>query len=550
MTPTLRPYQSAFSVEIDAHWQMGSRNVLGVLPTGAGKTHTFSSKLAAHRGASVAIAHRQELVGQISLSLARFGLRHRIIGPRPIIKLILEMQGDELGTTFYDPNSPVAVAGVNTLVRRKDDLKAWSQQVGLWVQDEVHHLLRDNIWGKAIEMFPNAKGLGVTATPERADGKGLGAHADGVLHSVVEGPSMRELIDMGFLADYRIFAPPSDLDVSGVALAKDGDYNKHQLREAVHHSHIVGDVVGHYLKIAPGKLGVTFATDVETATEIAGQYNAAGVRAEVVSAKTPDKIRNELIRRFRNGDIKQLVNVDLFGEGFDLPAIEVVSMARPTQSYAVFAQQFGRGLRPVPGKSHGLIIDHVGNTMRHGLPDAVRNWTLDARSRQSRAARDPDVVPVTTCTSCFRVYEAIRRDCPFCGHVQLVASRSKPEYVDGDLYELTPEALDALRQRVAESTRTPEALVADFRAQGFSDKIIGVNAARQRQKLTALDELREAIAWWAGYQRAHDRPDTESYRRFYHKFGIDVMTAQTLKRAEMIDLTQRIAACLPQGVTR
>lgn len=538
MTPTLRPYQRALSDDIHAAWDAGARNVLAVAPTGSGKTVLFSDVLTKHNGAGVAIAHRQELVGQISLSLASFGLRHRIIGPRNVIKLILDQHREQLGTTFYDPNAPIAVAGVDTLIRRGNALNGWMRQVTLWVQDEVHHQLRSNKWGKAADMFPNARGLGVTATPERADGKGLGRHAEGLIDAMVTGPSMRDLINGGYLADYRIFAPPSDLDLSPVRTAADGDYNRDDLRGAVRRSHIVGDVVGHYVRIAPSLLGVTFATDVETAAEIAEQYRAAGVPAAMVCAKTPDAERNRMIRDFRARRIMQLVNVDLFGEGFDVPGIEVVSFARPTQSYAVYAQQFGRALRPLPGKSHGLIIDHVGNVMRHRLPDAVRHWTLDTRERGSRAPRDPDAIPVTTCTNCFRVYEAITATCPYCGHKPEPVGRSRPEQVEGDLYELDPAALAALRgeiQRIDGPVQVPMGL------SGLAAKGLTV---RWRERIEAQRVLREHIALWAGYRHAAGMTDSEMCRRFYWRFGVDVMTAQTLGRADAEELTVRISDAL------
>src|SRR5882762_8257373 len=142
-------------------------------------------------------------------------------------------------------------------------------------------MLRDNKWGKVASMFPNARWLGVTATPNRADGRGLGRHADGLFDTMVHAPSMRELIRMGYLTDYRIFTIPSDVDLTDVPISAGGDFSPEPLRKAVHRSHIVGDVVQHYLRIARGKLGVTFAVDVESATQIAAAFNAAGVKAEV-----------------------------------------------------------------------------------------------------------------------------------------------------------------------------------------------------------------------------------------------------------------------------
>lgn len=535
----LRPYQTDIKVAIQNSWSRGARNVVGVLPTGAGKTVVFSDIIRNEPGAVCAIAHRQELVSQISLALARNEVRHRIVGPNSVVRLCVNVHVEECGRSFYSPSAPVAVAGVDTLVRRGDQLKDWSRSVSLWVMDEAHHLLRANKWGSAVEMFPNARGLGVTATPERADGKGLGAHADGVFHDLCVGPDMGFLIAAGFLSPYRIFAPPSDLRLDDVKISSStGDYTLPGLKLAVRRSRIVGDVVAHYLRLAAGKLGVTFATDVETATDIAAQFNAAGVPAKVVSAKTPDADRFRILRAFRNRQLLQLVNVDLFGEGFDLPAIEVMSMARPTESYPLFVQQFGRPLRPLDGKDKAIIIDHVGNVTRHGLPDAPRAWTLDARPRSRRD--QTDAIPVRTCVECFSVYERVYPACPFCGAVPKPASRSGPEFVDGDLLELDDATLERLRGQVAAVDMPVEV----YRAHLVSRNVPHVgqlaHVKRHAARQAAQSELREAIAWWAGYQRALGRPDSESYRRFFFAFGVDVMTAQTLGITEAAELTKSI----------
>lgn len=407
------------------------------------------------------------------------------------------------------------------------------------VVHNCHHILQKNKWGKAVDLFPNARGLGVTATPVRADGKGLGREFDGVIDCLVEGPPMRELIDRGFLTDYRIFAPPSDLDLSDVPLTASGDYNPQAAKRAVRRSRIIGDVVKHYLKIAPGKLGVTFATDVETASDISKKFQEAGVPAAVLHAKTPDRLRVETIRRFAAGELKQLVNVDLFGEGFDLPAIECVSFARPTESYGLYSQQFGRVLRPMDGKDAALIIDHVGNVSRHWLPDAKRTWSLARRDRRARKT-DPELIPVKNCVSCFRVYEAVHRVCPFCGHFPEPTARSAPEFVDGDLTELDEAALARLRGEIARIDSAPKFPVHASREARFG--IVKNHNARQK----AQGELRDKIAWWAGWQRARGRSDSESYRRFFHGFGVDVMTAQTLGRPEAAALTAEIEKTLKE----
>lgn len=539
----LRPYQQdGFNECRDLH-ASGVRNVLYVCPTGGGKTVTFSEYIRAHGGPTCAVAHRQELVTQMSLALARDGVKHRIVGPPSVVKLAVRLHMDELARSWYDPNARVAVAGVDTLIRRKDKLQRWRETVTLWVIDECHHVTTSNKWGEAVTMFPNAVGLGVTATPCRADGKGLGRHADGVFDAMVEGPSMRWLIDRKYLTEYRIFAPPSDLDLSDVTVGATGDYTRPGLVRAIRRSRVVGDVVKHYLKIAPGKLGVTFATDVETARQIAEQFNAAGIAAAALDAKTPDAERIATITRFRRRELLQLVNVDLFGEGFDLPAIEVVSMARPTQSYGLYAQQFGRALRPLEGKDRAIVIDHVGNVIRHGLPDRVREWTLDRR--ESRGSSGPsDAIPLRSCPECAGVYERVLPDCPYCGHHPQPAARSGPEFVDGDLSELDAATLAAMRGEVERVDMTDEQFADDIAARHVPDIGRPRLMRKHRERRDAQRTLRLLMSWWAGSQREAGRSDPESYRRFYHAFGVDVLTAQSLGTAEADNLTKRIEKVL------
>lgn len=541
----LRPYQIEAKQAACSMWAMGLDNVMLVYPTGSGKTVIMGSIVQDHNGYAVAIAHRQELVTQISTALAREGVRHTIIGPSSVVKECVRIHMDEVGRSYYDPNAQTAVAGVDTLVKRKEQLADWCNRVTLWLIDECHHVSSDgsgklNKWGEAAAMFPNAKGLGVTATPLRADGRGLGRHSDGLFDAMHVGPTMRDLINSGSLTEYRIFAPPSDIDLSQVNISKaTGDYNKNQVVKAVRKSHIVGDVVTHYQRIASGKLGVTFATDVETATDIAERFKAAGVPAAVVSAKTPALERAALLRRFKNREIMQLVNVDLFGEGFDLPAIEVVSMARPTQSYGLYAQQFGRVLRLLDGKTHGLVIDHVGNVTRHGLPDAPREWSLDRRERRARSSVS-DAIPVATCRECAAVYERIYKVCPECGFAPQPSDRSAPEQVDGDLVELDAATLAAMRGDADRAVKTDE----ELRLEMIGRRVPGIGQAKwmkhRQAGREAQEQLREAISWWGGHQRAAGRDDSESYRLFYHRFGVDVLSAQAYETKQAQQLTQRI----------
>lgn len=538
----LRPYQADAFDDIFEAWTHGAQNVLAVLPTGAGKTVLFAEVIRQHVGKSVAIAHRQELVEQISLALARNSIRHRIIGPSTVVRSCVGVHMKETGKSWFDPSADAGVAGVDTLIRRVSDpvVATWLSSVTLWVQDEAHHVQAGNKWGKAVEAIPLARGLGVTATPKRADGNGLSRESDGVFDEMIEGPTMRHLIDAGYLTEYRVLAPPSDIELTHVKLSGvTGDYSANQLRDAVKASSITGDVVGHYLKHAPNMLGITFATDVETATQISNEFNAAGVPAEVVSAKTPSAKRAEIIERFKRRELLNLVNVDLFGEGFDLPAIEVVSMARPTQSFSLFVQQFGRALRLMEGKSKALIIDHVGNILRHGLPDAHRVWTMD-RAEKRGSSKPSDSIPVMVCLECMAVYEAIHKACPECGHVHVPTIRSGPQHVDGDLAELDAETLSAMRGAIEHVDRTDDEVEADAISRRVPRVGQMAEVNRHRAQRVSQEALRACIEWWAGVHRSKGRPDSETYKRFYFKFNVDVMTAQTLKPKEADKLAAKI----------
>lgn len=535
-----RPYQREMDEKIQRAWAAGARDVVGVLATGAGKTVLVSNIIERERGASAFIAHRQELVSQISLALARNGVRHRVIGSVETQRACVASHMSELGKNHVDPTAQAAAVGIDTLVRM-DPKDPWLAQVSLVVTDETHHLLRENKWGKGRAMFPNARGLGVTATPLRSDGKGLGRRADGFFDVMIEGVGMRELISMGYLTNYRIFAPPNNLDLTTVGTSAGGDYSPPALRQAVHKSRITGDVVEHYKRIAPGKLGVTFAVDIEAGKELTEAFRAAGVPAELVTGNTPDGMRQAVMRRFRNREILQLVNCDLFGEGFDLPSIEVVSMARPTQSFGLYVQQFGRALRPMAGKDHALILDHVGNVERfaktRGLPDTPQVWTLERRERTAKGAPS-DAEPTRTCTKCSGAYTIVEHGmtCPYCRNTEEPAGRSSPAMVDGVLCELDPEVLRALRREVDD---------VDGPADTFGSYAQGKAMHRNHiERQRAQQELRATLALWGGWQESLGRTAEQAQRAFFVRYATTGMQAAALGPVEARALDERVRAQL------
>lgn len=559
MPPKLRPYQGKLKADTYAEWDAGAVNVMAQAATGAGKTVGISALMNEEPGASIACAHRQELVSQISIALARNGVRHRIVGAKkgsPLTRIISVLQVAELGYSFLDPTARAGVGGIDTIIRMKNE--PWFDQVRLQVHDEGHHVLAANKWGIGVGMFRNARGYFPTATPKRADGKGLGRHHDGLMDALVQAPSMREIINMGYLTDYKVLCPPSNLDISDVHVTASGEFSEKEAARAIRRSTVTGDIVMHYKRHTMGKLGVTFTQSIEEATRQAQNFRDAGVRAEVVTGQTPIDVRNSIIRRFANREILQLVNVDLFGEGFDLPAIEVVSMGRLTDSFAVYSQEWGRALRlmlprlyQAPGlwdsftdaerrdiikasdKPVAWIFDHVGNFARHGgPPDKPMAWSLDRRDK--RASKKSDAIPIKTCVQCLSPFEAFHKRCPYCEHYMPPANRSAPEYVEGDLTELDPNALALLRGEI-------ERIDGDPVVPWGAEMPIQL-AARKNHILRqeAQGTLRNAIAWWAGVESGMGHSESESYRRFFFRFGTDVANAQILGAREALELAGKI----------
>ena len=530
----LRSYQYDVAHRCFEAWDAGRQNVCLVMPTGAGKTHTKTWMTKQLGKRTMCIAHRQELVLQISESLAMFGIYHRVVAPDVVVRFCASRHIKLFGASYVDSQANFCVAGVQTLVRRADQYEKLFRHMQVWDIDECHHVLPDNQWGRAVQMFPNAIGLGVTATPLRCDRKPLDATFD----SLIVGPTMRDLIDQGHLSEYRVFCPPQSIRREDIRVSPStGEFQQQSLRDVIHGSHIVGDVVAQYLRIAAGKRGLTFCVDVETATLTAEAYRIAGVPAQLVTGKTPDAERAQYLDQLASGELLQLVNVDLFGEGMDCPALEVVSMARPTQSYGLYCQQFGRALRTLEGKSHAIIIDHVGNVIEHGLPDAPRQWSLAGSVRSVES--DGDAIPLRACSTCMQVYQRHHTACPWCGSVPVPAGRSAPEMVDGDLMELDPAVLARMRGQVIPLDSQPAI------PHGATRAIIGRRERDHGELIAEQIRLRQSIAHLAGvWKHGSGLSDREIHKRFFLTFNTTVLDAMALRRADAQVLANRIEGVL------
>lgn len=559
MTRTLRYYQADLLAAVEQQWAAGHPVVCLMAPTGAGKTDIFTEAVRRHRGPSCAIAHRDNLVLQLSVALARSGVQHRIIASDKTLRTIAAEHARLFGRTYINPTAQCAVASAQTLAKR-DALAPWCATVTLWVTDEGHHGTREGQWGKCIDRFthPQCKGLLPTATPGRADGKGLGRHADGyadVLVALVDRPDgtlgvavgndvtcapARILIEQGYLSRYKVACVESHITEFLGEVAKSGDWSQAALKSASEHSSIIGDVVASYRQFADGKIGITFATDVETAGNIAAAYRAAGMSAEVLTGETDPTVRRAIFQRLEDRTLQQVVAVDVISEGTDIPAIEVVTFARPTASLGLFLQMLGRALRTAPGKEYAQIIDHVGNFLRHrGGPDTPRTWSLDRR--QSRASGPSDATPIRVClnVTCGQPYERFRDACPFCGTpAPEPEKRGPPDQVEGVLALLDDETLLRLRGETVEGA---EEYATRLVAEGLPGRFIGRNLRVHKERLEVLDAVWAEVGRLGGLWRAEGLSDTECQRRFWQLTGVSVGECRGLTREAGEKLLTRLS---------
>lgn len=409
----LRPYQADLVDGIRAKLAT-HRRVLAVAPTGAGKTVMFSY-IAYHaglKGKRVTItAHREEICLQISRALSEMGIQHgRIAAGSPMTSDLVQ------------------VAMVQTLARRLDRVP----EPDLLIPDEAHHAVAGT-WRTVSDAWRNARVLGFTATPLRLDGRGL----KDVFETMIVGSSTADLIQGGHLSQFVYLAPPSKIDTSGLR-TRMGDYSIAELAEMVDKQVITGDAVSHYRKHADGRPAVAFCVTVAHAEHVAEQFRAAGYQAASVDGKLDKTERRARIAALGSGGLHVLTSCELISEGVDVPSIGCAILLRPTKSLAMHLQQVGRALRKKPEPA--IILDHVGNSNQHGMPDSPREWSLDGKDKKEKAPS------VTTCELCYRAFAAgtakqvAREECKR-DECQILSAPDHvfelPEQVDGELVQFS-----------------------------------------------------------------------------------------------------------------
>jgi DNA repair protein RadD len=418
----LRPYQLRNTDELRAAMVRGIKRILYVAETGSGKTWVFShaAARAAERGTRVLIiAHRRELVLQAKAKLR-----------------VLEVDaGLILAGAPENATAAVQIALINSLtqrVKRGQYLRAFD----LVIIDEAHHVAA-NTWLAVVNAVVSERGycLGCTATPLRLDGKPLD-----FFETMVMGPSYEELYGGGYLCKATTFAPRLGPDLSGVKV-RSGDWVASELARIMQEPQIIGDAVEHYHRLANNTSAICYCCTREHSRATVEAFRVAGTATAHVDGESTDEEREDALRGLADGSLQVVYNVQLFTEGIDVPSLGAVIVLRPTRSLALHKQICGRALRPSPGKTRGIILDHSGNTYRLGLYDAEHRWSL-AGKQQDKSIEVGDA-PLRRC-SCGAVVPLSRRVCPYCGNVFFVVGGVR-EHRDGELAEINPDLLERLR---------------------------------------------------------------------------------------------------------
>lgn len=458
MSLILRPYQEGLIAQVKTAFRAKHRGVLIQLPTGGGKTATTASlvhRTSAKGNTAWFLVHRRELIKQSMRAFDLEGIPFGVIAAG--------MQANARET--------VQIGSIGTVINRMHRY----QKPKVLIFDECHHLAAGS-WRKLYQQFPEAKIIGLSATPSRTDGQGMQEFFD----IMVCGPSMKELIAEGYLSPFRLLQPEVQIDVSAVHVRM-GDYNKKELEEVSSKPTITGDAIAHYKKYCEGGRNLIFAVSVKHSIEIVRLFNEAGYPAIHLDGETDDYIRDKALEDFERGKILHVSNVELFGEGFDCPTIECLTDLAPTKSIGRYLQRCGRALRPTyaagfdlstpearrlaieeSDKPYAILLDHAGNSHRFGAPDEDREWSLMGRAMRQK---EKSIPPPRICPGCYASNSIQAIACAQCG-MPFQRGGREVDRVDGTLSDADKEAaerLQKLNERI--KTRKQEVRQASTREQ-------------------------------------------------------------------------------------
>lgn len=479
----LRDYQEQAVIDIRSLIARGSKSPLYVLPTGGGKSAIICKiiQAAVDRGSEVFfIAPRRQLVYQISEDLHTMSVRHGVM-----------MSGIN-----YSFTPQVMVSSLDTLFSR---LASVFKKPKLIIIDESHTVLGKKI--KAIlDKYPGVMVIGFTATPARSDGRGLGELYD----DIIIGPSMKELIERGYLVPCRYFTTPGKIDLEGIQITA-GDYNQKQLDKRMNTDVLIGDIIDNWKRLASDRRTVVFAVKRTHAMSIQERFNEAGVVCDYIDGNTPNDERKKILKRIESGESQVLSSVDVLSYGWNSPAVSCGIVARPTKSIARYLQMIGRIVRSYPGKEYAIVLDHANVVSELGFVDDDQPWTLDSKVKiqELKESNNPEKA------------EPDSMVCPHCKRVQ----KPSPRCIncDADLGKKYAEEIEEFKADLAEIDRkTKEKKKREWThedKQMFFSELIHVAHEKNYQKGWVSHKYKERVGVWPkGLNEVSATPSNETRR--------------------------------------
>lgn len=557
----LRPYQQEAIAQIESHFNNGTRSVLYQLPTGGGKTVVFSSIITkwvqANKRVCV-LVHRVELLNQAAETLRKLGIN----------------SGRIKGKERYDHQHLVHVASVQTLSRNKS---AYPPDLfNLLVVDEAHHAVAGS-WDRVIKRFNTAKVLGVSATPCRLDGRGLGKAFD----VLIEGPQPVTLSQQGFLAPAKVYAPHPKFE-PGKLKSRMGDFQLDDASSQLSAVHVIGDVITHYKKHLKDSTAIAFCCSIAHAESVAAALTQAGIPSASIDGSMSEEQRASLLDQLASKSIKVLTSCALIGEGVDVPSVGGCILLRPTKSLALFLQMVGRCLRP-DGDSFAVVLDHVGNYQRLGHHLLERSWSLADGVSLSQTANAKDETTGWLCQSCDFLAPKDSDQCPECGTPRPVTEKEIIT-IEADLVEVQAQQQihdesdfdqrvdKALEQWLMEPFRAEDPVFVDFPPGYFrryspwrepdpnpTDRIGWIVNTYPDEGLFAVKLQSHAVSGMKEYvpaewltkdpERGRDQLayDEQKRLRWEHYLGLDNAKRNAKTLDELIDVGIRFNQANPVG---